>query len=120
MYNECSLRAISNWALPSGATNNTLVETTETKESQHGDANTTIKKNLNLKRVSYMPTASTTFRKCGACNKYGHYEVECEQLMQKRVKKNVKISKWLCSETKVQNVLRQFASPFTSSPNDNN
>eukprot|EP00551_Chaetoceros_affinis_P006703 CAMPEP_0203671658 /NCGR_PEP_ID=MMETSP0090-20130426/7369_1 /ASSEMBLY_ACC=CAM_ASM_001088 /TAXON_ID=426623 /ORGANISM="Chaetoceros affinis, Strain CCMP159" /LENGTH=954 /DNA_ID=CAMNT_0050536771 /DNA_START=314 /DNA_END=3177 /DNA_ORIENTATION=+ len=117
---NASLQAISNWALPPGATNNTQVEETETTKSpQNDEKSAAVKKNVNLKRVSCQQTASSTFRECKACRKYGHYEVECEQLVQKRARKNVQMSKWLCREVRVQNVLREFASPFATSLNSN-
>ena len=105
MYNECSLAAISKWSIPPDSTFDTQVQQPLQQDKDK-------KKNCNLKRVCRVPVASTTFRKCMACNKFGHYEVECEQIAQKRIRSAVEISNWLYNEARIQKALRDFISPF--------
>ncbi len=165
LYNECSIRAISKWAIPFNSFFNTVVGTTTNTAAnntspysplgipeslskhhliqfkypsmgmftkmaeeerrykaaqQKKKNNNNTKRNMNLKRVSYVPVASTTFRKCLACKQYGHYEVECETLSQKQIlpqSQCAEISKWLHDEVKTQNVLRNFAAPSVNLDN---
>lgn len=68
LYNECSLVAWSRWAANG--------DDCKTKATQHF----VHKSDLNDTNQMYYPVPSPKFRMCSNCNKFGHYEIECEQI----------------------------------------
>lgn len=64
MFNECSLSTIARWAV--GLTNDKYV-------------------GANHKGLFEQKVVESPFRKCSICDKWGHLEVECEELTQRHV-----------------------------------
>ena len=120
-YNECSLAAISKWSMPPGAVSNINYTSpsndTDTSNLSHAILKKS-KKNKNQQRVNHVPIMSITFRKCMICKRFGHYEIECERIAQKRVANASKLSNWLYNEARLQSIVRDFASTFNRSEID--
>ena len=77
LYNECSVSALSNWAMMDGPDS-----TAKMTSEEWGAYEKNVADRLSLDCKSYeTPVAGFTFRKCSVCNMFGHYEVECELLL---------------------------------------
>ncbi|KAL3782141.1 hypothetical protein ACHAWO_007501 [Cyclotella atomus] len=88
LYNECSLSALANWAMmdpPESSEPEVTPDQSSPSRLQQEDWDKYEKGlvgRLSTDSTTYeMPVISSTFRKCGVCNKYGHYELECELLL---------------------------------------
>jgi hypothetical protein len=85
LYNECSLSALANWAMMDPP--DSAVEVTPLQSPSHHDEDwerytRELTQKMATVSTSYeTPMPSCTFRKCGVCEKFGHYEVECELLL---------------------------------------
>mmetsp|Transcript_20830 Transcript_20830/g.45103 ORF Transcript_20830/g.45103 Transcript_20830/m.45103 type:complete len:1545 (+) Transcript_20830:73-4707(+) len=96
LYNECSLAAMANWAMidfPTDTLNTTTVLHGGTEDSNNSvtpDTNedwetfkqeSTKKLSIVSSRYNYT-VPPLNFRMCGVCGKFGHYEVECNLLVE--------------------------------------
>ena len=86
-YNECSLSALANWAMmdpPDSMEASAEVTPMQSppRSQEKWEAYTKeLAEKITTNRVSYdVPMVGCTYRKCGVCEKFGHYEVECELL----------------------------------------
>jgi ''chromo'' (CHRromatin Organisation MOdifier) domain./PHD-finger. len=71
-YNECSVRAISSWAFQSMDTPKERILRGKSLD------------------VCYQPViAEVKFRSCALCQKYGHYEIECEEVARRNIPKEL-------------------------------
>ena len=93
-YNECSINTLSSWAFKK-----------ETKP----------KGVLPKPKVNfyYQPAAGTTFRQCNICNKFGHFEVECEELARSKinkgaVKRGLQVEDKVAKEISIHKSLKEF------------
>jgi hypothetical protein len=95
-YNECSVRAISSWAFQS-------MDSPRQKIARGKSVD-----------VFYQPvTATVEFRSCALCKKYGHYEVECEEVARGNVSKDwisraLQVEQKTVQEFAIQKTLRGF------------
>ncbi|GFH44612.1 predicted protein [Chaetoceros tenuissimus] len=87
-YNECSINTFCNWAFA-----------TDTPKEE----------NVNY---YYQPHAPFTFQQCGICRRYGHVEVECEELVKRNISQDVQqaleMEQKVLDETRIQHSLREF------------
>ena len=114
LYNESSLSALANWAMmdppnpeltnPS-ASEVTPIQSPMRNEEWEKYARETSDRMARDSSTYNMPVTPPTFRMCGVCGKFGHYEVECELLqdsasLDENVRKSI-VSK-LATEIRVQ------------------
>lgn len=86
-YNECSVSALANWAMmdpPDSIEASAKVTPMQSPGHSQGDWEAYTKEltgKITTNRIPYdVPVVGSTYRKCGVCEKFGHYEVECELL----------------------------------------
>ena len=92
VYNECSLSALANWSTQS---------MDERPTRKHSSQN--------------IPVASPMFRLCSVCNKFGHYEIECKELVMSKESENIKR---LAHHISVQRALRNFQEEYIEDVED--
>jgi len=85
LYNECSLSAFANWAMmdPPDSFEN-AVEVTPGHSPQHewDEYSREMTHQMATNCTTYeVPVLPRTYRKCGVCSNFGHYEVECDLLL---------------------------------------
>ena len=85
LYNECSLSAFANWAMmdPPDSFEN-VVEVTPSHSPQHNwdEYSREMTHQMANDCTTYeVPVLPRTYRKCGVCGNFGHYEVECDLLL---------------------------------------
>jgi hypothetical protein len=89
-YNECSISAITRWGRKGSAgktgkpPENSKTAWTDTMQHDR-------------------PAVSALFRKCTVCSRYGHYEIECNELL-----KNETALLALAQKTKMQGITREL------------
>ncbi|KAL3780100.1 hypothetical protein HJC23_005967 [Cyclotella cryptica] len=121
LYNECSLTAFANWAMmeppvsgdegememPHGrrinsAASSSVSEVTPMQSPPHESAhdvewdryrNETSSRMASNFSSYNMPVPPCTFRMCGVCGKFGHYEVECELLLDPSINESQPVKK---------------------------
>lgn len=91
-YNECSLSALANWSTQ-------LLDERPTRMCSS--------QNISV--------ASPMFRLCSVCNKYGHYEIECKELLMSKESGNIKS---LAHHVSVQCALRNIKERYIEDTED--
>ena len=95
LYNECSMSTLSSWAFQQATEDHTA-------------------RDMRKMNFYYQPAAAVSFRQCGMCRQFGHYEVECEELARRHilstdvVQKGLQVEQRVAKEVSIQKSLRDF------------
>jgi len=121
-YNECSLAAVASWACSQTSTSATNHQKKEISPRNGEHTSTRKRKKINSE-MFYRPAPSRTFRKCMICFGYGHYELECQQLIKREEsirdrRKLFKTQEKLANETCVQQALSNCVLAKYANSND--
>ncbi|KAL7545386.1 hypothetical protein ACHAWF_008748 [Thalassiosira exigua] len=81
LYNECSLTAMANWAMLDHSTNGSANNESGSNEEWEKYKKAREKRQAMDKRSHEVIIPPSKFHMCSVCGRFGHYEAECELLL---------------------------------------